>query len=74
MDEFRLIGKFLVTIGVLLVIIGGILLLSGRLPWLGHLPGDICIERKNFRFYFPFVTCLLLSVILTILLWLFRRR
>jgi hypothetical protein len=74
MNDFRSIGIFLVTAGVLVAAIGALFMLSGKVPWLGHLPGDIGIERKNFRVYFPLGTCLLLSIALTILLWLFRRR
>jgi membrane protein implicated in regulation of membrane protease activity len=63
----------------LLIIAGAILLAAGLLwPWLGHLglgrlPGDIAVERPHFRLYFPWVTCLLISVVLTLLIWLFRK-
>ena len=63
----------------LLIALGTILLLTGIFwPWLGHLglgrlPGDITIERPHFRLYFPWVTCLLISVVLTLLIWLFRK-
>lgn len=61
-----------------MVILGGVLLLagnlSGKVPWIGRLPGDLHIERENWSFYFPLVTCLLVSVILTILFSLFGRR
>ena len=71
------LGKTLLVIGTVLVV-AGILLLSGaRLPFrLGHLPGDIAYQGRNGSFYFPIVTCLLLSVALTLLFWivnLFRR-
>ena len=62
-----------------LIIAGAILLAAGLLwPWLGHLglgrlPGDIAVERPHFRLYFPWVTCLLISVVLTLLIWLFRK-
>jgi hypothetical protein len=63
----------------LLIVAGAILLIAG-VAWplltrlgLGRLPGDIVVERSNFRFYFPIVTSLLLSAILTLLVWLFRR-
>jgi Protein of unknown function (DUF2905) len=62
-----------------LIILGAICLAAGFLwPWLGHiglgrLPGDIAIERPNFRLYFPVVTCLLISVVVTLLIWLFRK-
>jgi hypothetical protein len=48
--------------------------LSGKIPWLGRLPGDILIQRKNFSFYFPLATGILISIILTFLFWLFGRR
>jgi hypothetical protein len=67
------LGKFLVLIGVLMTVIG-IALWSGFAPgWLGRLPGDIRIERGHSGFYFPFVTCIILSVALSLILWLFRR-
>lgn len=47
-------------------------LLATHIPWLGRLPGDIAVERPNFRFYFPVVTCILLSLLLTGILWLVR--
>ena len=58
----------------LLVSAGLLLIAAGVLwPWLGHLPGDIAIERPNLRVYVPWVTCLLISVVLTLLFWLFRK-
>ena len=62
-----------------LIIVGALLLLAGLLwPWLaklplGRLPGDIVVERDHFRFYFPLTTALLLSLVVSLLLWLFRR-
>lgn len=67
------IGKLLIVVGVVLVALGALLLVAGRIPWLGRLPGDIVIERENFRFYFPLTTSILISVVVTLLLWLFRR-
>ena len=66
------LGKNLVFVGVLLVLVGGALWLFGRHGG-GFLPGDIVVERKNVRFYFPVVTCLVISVILSLVAWLFRR-
>ena len=72
------LGKILLGFGVLLVILGGILLvagnLSGKVPWLGRLPGDIYIRRENWTFYFPIATSLIISVILTIVFALLGRR
>ncbi len=67
------LGKMLVVLG--LVIAGiGILLWSGvGKSWLGRLPGDLHYTKGNFSFYFPIVTCLILSAVLTLLLWLFRK-
>lgn len=67
------LGKVLVVIGLLITGVG-LLLWSGLgKGWLGRLPGDIHYTRGNFTFYFPIVTCLLLSLLLTLILWLFRR-
>jgi hypothetical protein len=64
-------GWMLLVLG--LVIAGGLVwILAPSIPWLGRLPGDIRIERENFRFSFPLVTCLLLSVVLSLVVWLIR--
>jgi DUF2905 family protein len=68
------IGRTLIMIGLALVAIGVIFSFAGRLPLkLGRLPGDIYIHGKNSTFYFPLTTCILLSVILSLVLWLVRR-
>jgi len=67
------LGKLLVALGVILVVIGAILWKTGGLGGLGRLPGDIFIQKGNSAFYFPIVTCLVLSIILTLLAWLFRK-
>ena len=67
------IGRILIYLGVSLVILGIALTLIGKLPWLGHLPGDITIERERYAFYFPLATCLIISIILSLVLYLFRR-
>jgi hypothetical protein len=68
------LGKSLVVIGLLIAVVGVVFLLAGRVPWLGRLPGDIYIQRGNWSFYFPIVTSLVVSVLLTLLFWLFGRR
>ena len=74
-DPWRELGKLLLIFGAVLVVVGLLLTLGPKLPGrLGRLPGDIIIRRENFTFYFPLVTCLLLSVILSLLFWLFGRR
>ena len=67
------LGKFLVVAGLLLAAVGGLLWSGFGRGWLGRLPGDIHYSKDNFSFHFPIVTCLVLSVILTLLLWLFRK-
>jgi hypothetical protein len=74
----RDLGKMLLGFGALMVCLGLTLLvagnLSGQVPWLGRLPGDIHIQRGNWSFYFPLVTCLIVSIVLTLLFSLFGRR
>ena len=76
MNDLGPLAKMLIVMGLFLVVLGGVLLLASKLPHmgLGRLPGDIYIKRGNFTFYFPIVTCIILSVILTLLLNLFFRR
>jgi len=67
------LGKVLVAVGLLLVLIGALLWTGVGKGWLGRLPGDIHYTRENFSFHFPIITCLLISLVLTLLLWLFRK-
>ena len=73
-----LMGKTLILIGALFILGGVWVLLGSRLPawlsWLGRLPGDIAVERDNVRFYLPITTSIILSIVLTLLLWLVGRR
>jgi membrane protein implicated in regulation of membrane protease activity len=68
------IGKLLIFFGAILVILGTVFILAGKIPWLGRLPGDIYVQRRNFTFFFPLTTSILLSVVLSLLLYLFFRR
>jgi Protein of unknown function (DUF2905) len=67
-------GRALIVLGLVLVGVGLLLSFVGKVPWLGRLPGDIHVERGNWSFYFPLATSLLLSVVLSLLFWLFGRR
>lgn len=69
------VGKILIAVGLGLVVLGTLVWLGGKmnLP-VGRLPGDIRIDRPNFKFYFPLATCLLLSLVLTLIAWLLRRK
>ena len=66
-------GKMLFLLGLVLVVAGAVLWKTGGLGGLGRLPGDIFVQRGNSTFYFPLVTCLVVSAVLSALAWLFRR-
>jgi hypothetical protein len=67
------IGKILIVSGCLMAALGVVLVFSDKSPWLGRLPGDISIKRENFSFYFPLTTCILISLLLSLLFALFRK-
>ncbi|MFO7984008.1 MAG: DUF2905 domain-containing protein [Desulfuromonadales bacterium] len=66
-------GKALILAGLVLIVLGVFFTYGGKIPFLGKLPGDIRIEKDNFSFYFPVTTCILLSVLISLIFWLFRR-
>jgi hypothetical protein len=70
------LGKLLLGAAAILAVVGVLLILSQKLPGLriGRLPGDLSVERDNFRFYFPLGTSILVSIVLSLVLWLFARR
>ena len=68
------IGKSLVVLGLILVVVGALIWLGVGRSWLGRLPGDLHYTRGSFSFHFPIVTCLIVSVALTLLIWLFGKR
>jgi hypothetical protein len=67
------LGKGLILIGAVILIAGVLLVLGDRIPWLGRLPGDILVKREKFTFYFPLATCVLISLILSLIFWLLRK-
>jgi hypothetical protein len=67
------LGRFFVVVGVILIMVGAVLWLSPKIPWLGRLPGDIVWHRGRWTIYLPLGTSILISVILTLLLHIFRR-
>jgi len=67
-------GKWIIGIGVIIILVGIIIyFFHDKLNWIGRLPGDIRIERENFRFYFPIVTMILFSLLGTLIIWLIRK-
>ncbi len=71
---FDSLAKLLIVSGLVLTLLGGLLLLVGKVPFLGSLPGDIVIRRQNWSVYFPLTTSILISILLTLLFSLFGRR
>jgi hypothetical protein len=74
MFDFSNLGRFFIIIGLIIAGIGFALIIAGKVPWLGRLPGDFFFQGKNFSFYFPLTTGILISVILTLILWFINRR
>ncbi len=72
MTDHARFGWMPLVLGLVIAGVGLVWILAPSIPWLGRLPGDIRIERENFRFYFPLVTCLLLSLALSLVVWLIR--
>jgi len=74
MGEFSQLGKFLIFLGIIIILFGLFLMFFSKIPYLGKLPGDIYIKKGNFSFYFPLATCIIISIFLTILLNLIFRK
>jgi hypothetical protein len=74
MFDVNSLGKTLVVCGIVLAIVGLVFMFGSKIPWFGRLPGDIYIQKKGFSLYFPVTTSILISIILSIALLLFRRR
>ena len=70
---FGPLGKMLILLGVFIILIGLLLMIGDKIPWVGKLPGDIIIKKEKFTFYFPIATCILISIILTLLFWILRK-
>jgi len=70
---FGSLGKLLILLGVFIIVMGVLLLIGEKIPWIGRLPGDIIIKKEKFSFYFPLTTSILIGIILMLLLWIFRK-
>ena len=73
MNIFDSLGKILLFLGLILSLLGGVLLLLTKIPWIGKLPGDIFFKGDKATFYFPITTCIIISILLTLLFSLFKR-
>jgi hypothetical protein len=67
-------GKVILIIGIIFVVFGLILMYIKKLPLIGHLPGDIIIEKKNFTFYFPLTSSIIISLVISLIIYLLKRR
>ena len=74
MGELGVFGKILVAFGIIMIVVGGLFMFGSKIPFIGRLPGDITIQNKNFSFYFPITTSIIISIILSFIMWLFSRR
>lgn len=70
----NLLGKSLILLGILFIGMGLLFTLGGKIPWFGRLPGDIMVKKENFTFYFPIATCVLISIVISLILFLFSRK
>ena len=70
---FGTLGRFLIVTGLIITVIGLVLLFADKIPWIGRLPGDIIFKKGKWTFYFPIATSILLSILITLLLNLFRK-
>ncbi len=74
MPEFSQFGKILLIIGLIIAGLGLIMLAGDKIPWLGRLPGDLFFKGEKGSFYFPITTCILISIIISFILYLFRHK
>jgi Protein of unknown function (DUF2905) len=74
MFDFSGFGKILIIVGLVIAGLGLLFLLGGKIPWLGKLPGDFFYKGKNVTFYFPLATCIIISIILTIIMMFINRK
>ena len=72
-SDFQPLGRVLLVVGVLFILAGLVVQLGSKLSWLGRLPGDIAIRRDGFAFYFPLTTCLLASILISVIVWIIGR-
>ncbi|MCX5906004.1 MAG: DUF2905 domain-containing protein [Syntrophales bacterium] len=74
MNDFSQFGKIFLIIGLVVAGVGLLMMMGGKIPWIGKLPGDFFFKGEKFAFYFPLTTSILVSVVLTLILWLINRK
>lgn len=73
MNPWTGFGKMLIVLGLVVTAVGIVLVIGPKVPWLGRLPGDIAIKKDNFHFYFPLTTCIIISIVVSLLFYLLRK-
>lgn len=74
MGELSAFGKILIFFGIIMIIVGGLFMFGHKIPFIGRLPGDIAIQKKHVSFYFPITTSIIISIILSFIMWLLSKR
>lgn len=74
MVDLGSVAKVIIFAGVIITVIGVLFLFTDKIPWLGKLPGDVYIQRKNFSFYFPITTCIIISILVSIIFYFIAKR
>jgi heme/copper-type cytochrome/quinol oxidase subunit 2 len=72
--DLSTVARLFIMMGIILILVGLAFLVAGKIPFLGKLPGDIAVQRKTWSLYIPITTCIIISIILTLIMWLFGRR
>ena len=73
MNPFSGFGKMLIFLGLIITVIGLVMVFGSKIPWIGKLPGDITVKKDNFQIYFPLATCVIISILLTLLFNIFKK-
>lgn len=72
--NIQYMGKLMIAAGLIIAAAGLVFFFSGKIPWVGRLPGDFIVRKRNFTIYFPLATSILLSILITFIFWLIRKR
>lgn len=73
MDYFQNFGRIFVIIGIIFLVLGVLFIFGNKIPYFGRLPGDVVIQKKNFTFYFPITTLIVLNLLVLLLMYLFKK-
>jgi len=74
MTELNWIGKALIIFGAIIILVGVAFMFANKLPWIGRLPGDVVIQKKNFTLFFPITTCIIISLVISFIFYIINKR